>query len=315
MAEGRISRNSGGMIWEVIERQRRELLRGERQAAGEMVRAYGEVWKRIRGRVDALLEERAKAEAAGETVDAGWLYRSERLNILQRHVEGELSRFADAAEPAVVAGQQRAVEAARAHSAELVLSMLQDDMQGMTQRAGMSYEFTRLPFDAVQDLVGFTSEGSPLRDLLDELGPAASARVRDALTEGLATGQGPAVIARRVRKELGGNLVRALTISRTETLRAYREATRRSYQANDDIIDGWTWVCACTARSCASCWAMHGTVHPLSERLDDHPNGRCTTIAHLVIFRTIMGHGFSPTWARCFHPRWANGFSPKMVHG
>jgi len=34
-----------------------------------------------------------------------------------------------------------------------------------------------------------------------------------------------------------------------------------------------------------------------------------------VIFRTIMGHGFSPTWARCFHPSWANRFSPKMVHG
>lgn len=265
MAEGR--------IWEVVERQRRELLRGERQAASEMVRAYGEVWRRIRGRLDELLQAKAQAEAAGEVVDAAWLYRTERLSTLQRHVEGEMRRFVDFAEPVVVDGQQQAVEAARAHSAELV--------QGLTERAGMSYEFTRLPFDAVQDLVGFTSDGSPLRELLDELGPAASASVRDALIEGVATGQGPAQIARRVRKDLGGNLVRALRISRTETLRSYREATRRSYQENDDIIDGWTWVCACTARSCASCWAMHGTVHPLSERLDDHPNGRCTAIPYL----------------------------------
>jgi hypothetical protein len=28
------------------------------------------------------------------------------------------------------------------------------------------------------------------------------------------------------------------------------------------------------------CWAMHGTVHTLDERLDDHPNGRCTAIPH-----------------------------------
>jgi len=86
MAEGkgRISRQSGGMIWEIVERQRRELLRGERQAAGEMVRAYGVVWQRIRGRLDELLKERAAAEAV------------------------------------VLAGQQQAVEAARAHSAEIV---------------------------------------------------------------------------------------------------------------------------------------------------------------------------------------------------
>ena len=86
MAEGkgRISRQSGGMIWEIVERQRRELLRGERQAAGEIVRAYGVVWQRIRGRLDELLKERAAAEAV------------------------------------VLAGQQQAVEAARAHSAEIV---------------------------------------------------------------------------------------------------------------------------------------------------------------------------------------------------
>lgn len=33
-----------------------------------------------------------------------------------------------------------------------------------------------------------------------------------------------------------------------------------------------------------------------------------------VIFRPIMGHEFSPTWARCFHPSWSIRFSPKLVH-
>ena len=94
-------------------------------------------------------------------------------------------------------------------------------------------------------------------------------------------GQGPAAIARAVRGALGGNLARALTICRTETLRAYREASRRSYEANADVVDGWVWNCACTARSCAMCWAMHGSVHPLTERLDDHPNGRCSMLPHV----------------------------------
>ena len=34
-----------------------------------------------------------------------------------------------------------------------------------------------------------------------------------------------------------------------------------------------------------------------------------------VIFRPIMGHEFSPTWATGFHPKWSSGLSPKVGHG
>lgn len=30
-----------------------------------------------------------------------------------------------------------------------------------------------------------------------------------------------------------------------------------------------------------NCWAMHGTLHPLTERLNDHPNGRCSMLPHV----------------------------------
>ena len=73
-------------------------------------------------------------------------------------------------------------------------------------------------------------------------------------------------------------LNRALTIARTEQLRAYREASRRSYAENADILDGWIWLSARDSRTCVSCWAMHGTRHRVTETLDDHINGRCTAI-------------------------------------
>ncbi|NPV86000.1 MAG: hypothetical protein HPY45_08340 [Anaerolineae bacterium] len=81
-----------------------------------------------------------------------------------------------------------------------------------------------------------------------------------------------------LRKVLGTTLSRALTIARTETLRGHREATRASYQANSDIVRGWVWHSAADERTCAACWAMHGTFHTLDERLDDHPNGRCAMV-------------------------------------
>jgi len=100
----------------------------------------------------------------------------------------------------------------------------------------------------------------------------------DALTRGLALGLGPEVIRRLIQQMMGMVLTRALRIARTEMLRAYREAARRNYQANSDVVKGWIWHSALNERTCAACWAMHGTVHRLEERLDDHVGGRCTAV-------------------------------------
>jgi len=102
--------------------------------------------------------------------------------------------------------------------------------------------------------------------------------VMDALTRGLALGLGPEVIRRLIQQMMGMVLTRALRIARTEMLRAYREAARRNYQANSDVVKGWIWHSALNERTCAACWAMHGTVHRLEERLDDHVGGRCTAV-------------------------------------
>ncbi len=81
-----------------------------------------------------------------------------------------------------------------------------------------------------------------------------------------------------LKKALGIGLSRALTIARTETLRAHREATRASYQANKGLVGGWIWHSAADERTCGCCWAMHGTEHSLEEELDGHPNCRCAMV-------------------------------------
>ena len=259
-------------IYAVAEQHRRELLQRERRAASEMVRAYGEAWKRIKARLDDLSEQIAQARARGEEVSPSWLFQYERMQALQRQVEAEIREFARFAEARVIAEQAEAVRAAQEHAEQLALAGLGEPPPGVT------VTWARLPRDAVTDLVGFLHDGSPLRDLLDELGPEASKAVRDALVAGVATGQNPRVIAQQVRQALGGNLVRALRISRTEVLRSYREASKRSYQANSDVVKGWIWHSALGTRTCPACWAMHGTFHQLDERLDDHVNGRCSAI-------------------------------------
>lgn len=60
------------------------------------------------------------------------------------------------------------------------------------------------------------------------------------------------------------------------TLRAYREATRLDYLANDDLLEGWVWNAACDQRTCVTCFALHGRVFKLSRQMPAHPSCRCS---------------------------------------
>ncbi len=259
-------------IYEIAEAHRRALLAAERQAASAMVQAYGQAWQRIRTQLDDLLYRIAGARAAGQEVGTGWLFQAERLSILQQQVEAEIRQFARYAEQSIITQQAEAVRVAQEHAQQLTLTGLGEPPPGVL------VTFARLPTGALTDLVGFLQDGSPLRELLDELGPEASQAVRKALITGVATGQGPRTIARWIRQELGGNLARALTISRTEVLRSYRTASLRTYQANRDVVKGWIWHSARDRRTCMACIAMHGSFHTLEERLDDHVRGRCSMV-------------------------------------
>jgi SPP1 gp7 family putative phage head morphogenesis protein len=113
--------------------------------------------------------------------------------------------------------------------------------------------------------------------LIAGLPAQAQEAVGNALASGLAQGKNPRAVATMMREALGGNLTRALTISRTETLRSYREASREVYLANTDVLMGQQWISALDRRSCPACIALHGKVFPLDEVMAAHPNCRCTT--------------------------------------
>jgi len=280
---------SPGQIYETAERFRRELLRNERRAASEIVHYYGQTWRRIKEQADDLLRMIREARDAGEEVSPAWLFRYRRLEELQAQVEAELRNFVGFAEHRILKQQEEAVRAAQEHSEKLVLEDLLAPPEGVRVR------WNRLPIEATQDLIGFLHDGSPLRALLDELPGQAGQAVADELVQGVALGLNSREISRRIRRAAGVGLVRALRIARTETMRAYREATRRSYQANSDIVKGWIWHAALDRRTCPMCWAMHVTQHGLDETLGDHPNGRCTMIPWVASWEELGFEGAPDT--------------------
>jgi SPP1 gp7 family putative phage head morphogenesis protein len=264
---------------------REELLRRDRAAASALVRAYGQAWQRLQTRIEALAKQADAAEANGETVSRFWLFEQDRLKTLSDQVEREINKIAGQADAAIRTEQRMAIDAAAEHAEQLARDMIGDPPPGVT------LTWSKLPKGAVEQLVGTLADGSPLKDLLDQLGPAASQAARDALVTGLATGQGVRATARNARAALGGNMARALTITRTETLRSYREASRRTYEANADVLDGWIWHSARGTRTCAFCWALHGRVFPTSERMATHPNCRCAMLPRTKSWADLGFHG------------------------
>lgn len=133
---------------------------------------------------------------------------------------------------------------------------------------------------AVQAALAASAPGAPVGRVLAALGPDAAAAARAALAEGLALGWNPKRIARRMVADARGlATARARTIARTETMRAWRAAHHATYQQNADVVGGWVWHSARDRRTCALCWSMHGTVHPVDEPMAAHVNCRCRPIA------------------------------------
>jgi len=271
-----------GEIFDAIERFRRELLRNERRAASEIVRVYGEAWKRIKAELEHLHTEYEAAKERGEKPGPDWIYQYNRARAFRDQVERELLAFSQYAEGKVREQQLEAIEAAERHAEELTRRALGKPP------AGMVVDWNRIDRASVGALLGMTQADSPLHRLLLSISSEGAKAAEDALVQGMLIGKNPREAAREMRKALGTQLSRALTIARTETLRAHREATRASYQANSDIVKGWVWHAKLDdTRTCAACWAMHGTEHKLDEILDDHPNGSCSMVSKTATWAEI----------------------------
>lgn len=136
--------------------------------------------------------------------------------------------------------------------------------------------------DAVDAIVRRTAEQINARHW--PLAHEVTRRMKQELVRGVVVGDNPRTAAARMVRnlegEFNGGLTRALNLSRTEILGTHREAAQIGQEAHEDVLAGWVWhaeLNSSRGRTCPSCWALHGTVHPLSEPGPiDHQQGRCS---------------------------------------
>ena len=268
------------LILELSNQYRRQLLARERRAATALVRMYGVSWQRLQGDIRTLQTEIDEQHAAGVELSVGRIFRLERMQAIQQQTAREMAAFAEFADSTIAGGQREAIAAGQRNAHDLVQAAFPRD-------AEIAISFARMPREAVEQMVGFLQDGSPLRDLLIEAVKESADAFGETLVEGLASGWNPRKLAREIRAKYGMGLTRALRISRTEQLRAYREATRNTYQENRHVVKGWERHAAADDRTCMACVMLDGKRYGLDESMDDHVQGRCAMLPITASYREL----------------------------
>ena len=245
-------------------------MRGEDQAVRRMIDAYQGIQARVKPQLDKALADISREISAGRKPTPAQLFQTKRMQAVVAQLDVELNRVAECAGQIIVERQRELADLAQEHARELAKLGLPPGVRGPI--------WSHLPAESLTDLTGALSEGSPLSHVLAQIAPDGVGRLKQAIIEGVGAGLSPEQIAREANAALGSSMGRVATVVRTEDMRAYRSSSNRAFQANDDVIDGWIWFASLSFDTCASCLALHGTKHPLSQSMDTHPNCRCVQV-------------------------------------
>ena len=264
-----------------VEEFRDRIARQEARASAQMVRAYAPVYTRLQSDTRALMQV---AKTRG--LKPWQVMRMQRLKDLERQFLVNADRFAKQAGSIITESQRAAVGLARQGALSATTAGLPQGVT-MDNMANLGLGWNRLPDDAFQNFVGIAGDGAPLGNLLAPLGPEAVTGVRDKIGEGIALGKGPRETANLVATAAGMPLSRALLITRTETNRAFREATRLEYRNNSRVVKGYRRHADHSDRTCVACIALDGKLYSLDQSLDEHPNGRCALVPEVLDYADL----------------------------
>jgi SPP1 gp7 family putative phage head morphogenesis protein len=216
--------------------------------------------------IDALISEAAAASSAGKALPLEQVYKLEHYKRLLSQARAEVNKYAKLSYYDIEKRQSEMIGQGVADARTAIDATMRD--------GGVRIDYHRMPVDAVEYTIGYAADGTPLEMLLRKSYPETIAKLTQALISGNAMGRNPRDTAMEMKAAMGGNLQRALVVARTEQIRAYRTANTDAMKESG-VVDGWIWRCALNDRTCPACLAMDGTMHDLSEELNDHPNGRC----------------------------------------
>jgi len=244
-------------VREAAERYRERLAGHDQAAARTITLAWRGHLAELHTRLQALIREMEEhPELAYPAIRRLASYQALDAEILRA-----MTSVGVAAADATIRGQALAIDTSLTAARRLTLLQGEEEWTPIERLAAVS--------------LGDTAETI---QLLRATWSAGGDDARRTLAGAILSRQSPRRVAVLMNRAFGTPLPRALTISRTEILRAAREASRQSYIQNRHLLVGWTWLSAMDDRTCPYCWSQTGTHHPVTDELVSHPNCRCVMV-------------------------------------
>lgn len=275
-------------VYSLAAQFRNQLLRRDARAGAELLSAYNEAFKSMQ---EELTDIARQIEASKQDASPSLILQQRRMRELQQQVTAAIEDLGQQAAKIATRDQRAAALSAPTEAAQLVAA--KTAQSAVAEVGGV---FNRLPTDVIREFVGVSRDGSPVREVFDEiareLGLETGERIKREIIKGLTLGWNPERIARQVRRESdarGSNSKRNPAVVRrlhgavrNETFRAYREATRATYQENDDVVQKWRWVSRKGPTTCIVCWSQDGKTFSLDTPFASHHNCRCVQTPVLI---------------------------------
>ena len=281
------------------------LLEREGGASARLLHRYAQSYQVIQAEIDryqAKLDDYVakngvtRAEAA--RLNPSWPFQEGRLESIRASIIQEMGRLASDADHFMTGERRAAVEMANAHAQALSRQGVMDQVDGdeAKTRVGKAIDavWNRPNLAATEMMVGLVDgnvsmgTGSPLQTkVFSSYGALVAQEISSTLVSHFMAGFSPRQTAGALKKLMAGNAVRAQRVARTETMRAYRLATREAYVANPEIVEAWRWLSALQMNTCIACLAQHGVVYKVEDLPADHVSGRCTSIPVTRSYRDI----------------------------
>jgi len=274
----------------VLEAVNKLLERGYAQAAGAVLRTIT-----LQSTGDNTLMQRRLAELMAEA--ARLAEAGKRLTPENAILRAVLADFDDVmrANQALVAGAAGEVQASGIAVAGQAVraTALPGISDAALRAAGLTWNVPDP--EALRALIEYTAS-SAWQQRLDRYGEGLGTLARDTVVRGMAMGQGPLATAEQLRGVIE-NLPEAYadTMMRTLQITSYHDAQVVHRVANAHIITEHVRTASLDDRTCMACVALHGTVLRPDERVDDHHNGRCTSVA-VVRGRAAPEVEAGPAW-------------------
>lgn len=274
----------------LVEAQLRRLERNEVANARVLRRQHAHIRARFLENLERLQARMRQAVENGQEITQYWLYAEQRYKTMLEQYENATNAFMLEANRLAEEQAGKAIELASDDAfqrikAELAASI--DPEAGFEVSSSIVDSFQTISSESlVHAQKALFNADNATAKLFSSISGVTVGKIQDEFMYSIVSGQSIARTARNVRDIADIPYARALTITRTETMRVYRDTTQAAYEQSK-AVEGWTWYAALDDRTCPVCWAMHGSEHDLDEKLESHPNCRCTMLPRTLTWREL----------------------------